>query len=191
MKTKFMAVMGPSGVGKSTIMHELEKLDRRFVLIKTHVTRLLRAGETDRVSLTLEELEAMRAKGEVIRVNRIYGTYFAALPWKPIKKAFAKGMFPMCDYKIPYVADLSAELSGALFSVYLLPTSFDSIRARMLKSWGKVDEARMAEDQKEVQSLDTKYPGLIDFKIYSEEGQVRRVAEEIYYAYLKSLVRPK
>ena len=35
-----------SGVGKSTIMHELQKIDKRFVLIKTHVTRPLRENET-------------------------------------------------------------------------------------------------------------------------------------------------
>jgi len=187
METKFMAVMGPSGVGKSTIMHELQNMDPRFILIKTHVTRPLRPGETDRVSLTLPQLKSMRRRHEVLQINHIYSSYYAALPARPIREALSSGMFPMCDYKVPFAPALKEELSGDLFCVYLLPPDFGAIRERMGKSWGKANEARIEEDRLEIESLDTKYAGLIDLKIVSEEGQIPRVAADICRAYLRSL----
>jgi guanylate kinase len=190
MQSKFMAVLGPSGVGKTTIMHELRKLDNRFVLIKTHVTRPLRPGETDRVSLSLPELKEMRRKGEALQLNNVYGSYYAALPLKPIKEAISAGMFPMCDYKIPFAADLKKELSGALFCVYLIPPSFDAIKGRLEKDGRISDEVRIGEDKKEVSELDAKYGKLIDLKIVAEEGQVGKIAEKIRSAYLVSIENP-
>jgi guanylate kinase len=187
MQPKFMAVMGPSGVGKSTVMRKLESIDGRFILIKTHVTRLLRTGETDRVSLPLEELMAMRRKGEALQVNHIYGSYYAALPKMPIQEALSKSRFPMCDYKIPAAADLRRELSGAVFGVYLIPPSIDMIRARLERAGRVADPIRLDEDSREVLMLDTAYRNQVDLKIVAEEGAVDKIAEKIRDAYLDSI----
>ncbi len=187
MQTKFMAVMGPSGVGKSTIMHELQKLDSRFVLIKTHVTRPLRPGERDRVSLSLPELKEMRRRGEALQINHIYGAYDAALPKKPIEKAMEAGLFPMCDYKIMYAAELKAELSGELFCIYLLPPNPTAIISRLEKAGRKIETTRLLEDSKEIASLETIYESMVDLKIVNREGEADKVAREIRLAYLKAL----
>ena len=186
MQPKFIAVMGPSGVGKSTLMHELRTMDSRFVLIQTHVTRMLRPGETDRVSLPYRDLLEMRKKGEVLQLNDVYGNYYAALPVGQIRDAFLNGQFPMCDYKIPFVADLKTEI-GSVFCVYVLPPNFAALAERLKSAGRNVDESRSAEDALEIRNLDTKYAGLIDLKIVNEDGRQREVAEAIRSAYLKSI----
>ena len=136
----------------------------------------------------------MRVNGMALQINHIYQSYSAALPWIPIRDALAAGKFPMCDYKVSYVADLRTELSDlldrkpseVLFCVYILPPTIDILRKRMKEAWGEVKEARIEEDCKEVESLET-YAKQIDFKIISEEGKQEEAAQKIREAYLKSL----
>jgi guanylate kinase len=188
MQTKFLVLMGPSGVGKNTIMHLLSEIDDRFVEVKPHVTRPLRPGENDRVSLPLEVLQEMRKRGEATQINHVYGTYYAALPKKMIIESLGSGKFPMVDYKIPFLAELKEEFPGRVFCVYLLPPSFDAIKGRLEKAGRRADEVRMTEDKKEVLELDAKYGKLIDLRLVAEEGAVNKIAEKIRHAYLESII---
>jgi guanylate kinase len=187
MKSKFLIVMGPSGVGKNTIMHALQGIDSRFVQIKPHMTRPLRPGETDRVFLPMETLQEMRKMDEATQINHIYGTYYSVLPKKIIKDELKAGNFPMVDYKIPFVAELAKEFPGSLFCVYILPPSFDAIVEWLSKAGRPADPQRLDEDEKEIDKLDSEYADLIDLRIMNEEGEVRKVAEQIYKSYLASL----
>ena len=187
MKTKFLVMMGPSGVGKNTLMHELQEIDRRFVQVRPHVTRPLRIGETERVSISLSEMEAMRRRGEATQINNIYGLYSAVLPKKTIEDALVNNLFPMVDYKIQFVTQLATEFRGRLFCVYLLPPSVDAIQKRLQRIGRTLEPERVAEDTAEVANLD-KYSGLINLKIVNEEGLPRKVAEQICEAYLRAVV---
>jgi guanylate kinase len=187
MKTKFLAMMGPSGVGKNTIMNELVRMDPGFVVIKTHVTRPLREGETDRVSLSIEKLREMRRRDEVLPINPIYSAYYAALPRKPIERAFEEGKYPMCDYKIAFAEDLKNELEGALFCVYLLPPNPTTTVRRLEAAGRKANQTRLIEDSKEMMQLSTKYKGLVDLVIVNPDGKVEETAKAIRKAYLNSL----
>jgi guanylate kinase len=188
MKTKFMAVTGPSGVGKTTIIRELLRQDQRFVQIKTYATRPLRPGETDRFSLPLPELEAMHKRGEVLQPRPIYGgSYFAALPWTPIRAAFAEGKFPVCNYTVLSIKDLGQELGSAPFCVYIMPPDFDTIIMRLERDGRKPDPFRMEEDKQEIGELETRYKEQVSFKIVNEEGKISEVAEEICKAYLRTI----
>ena len=40
---------------------------------------------------------------------------YAALPRRPIELAFKVGNFPMCDYKIPFAAELRNDLTARFF----------------------------------------------------------------------------
>jgi hypothetical protein len=99
----------------------------------------------------------------------------------------ANELFPMVDYKIPFVSQLFEEFPDRVFSVYLLPPSFEIIRGRMERIGRQLEPARIAEDTKEVAELD-KYGGLISMRIVNEEGLSRKVAEDIYRAYLRSII---
>ncbi len=187
MKTNFLAVMGPSGSGKTTLMHELVRMDSNFVLIKTHVTRPLREGEYDRVSLPIAKLKEMRRKGEVLQINPIYGSYYAALPKKPIERALAAGKYPMCDYKISFAEELKTELDGAVFCVYVLPPSPEALVKRIEAAGRKVEAARLLEDSREMMEISVKYKKLVDFVIVNEDGKAEETARAIRKAYLDSL----
>lgn len=188
MQTKFLVMMGPSGVGKNTIMHQLTELDGRFVQIKPHVTRELRPGETDRVRVPIERLEGMRRNGEATKVNRIYGSYYSALPKRDIDGALTGERFPMVDYKVSLLlSDLEIEYPKRLFRVYLLPPEFEQLNKRLEGAGRKADPVRSEEDRLELENLDRDYGGLIDFRIVNEEGKEREVAEEIRRQYLAAL----
>ncbi|MBI2459148.1 MAG: hypothetical protein HYV53_01175 [Parcubacteria group bacterium] len=57
--SKFLLLLGPSGVGKSAIIDELSKFDNRFVYISPYMTRPLRLGEKNKVAVSDEQMDEM------------------------------------------------------------------------------------------------------------------------------------
>ena len=98
---KFLLLLGVSGVGKTSIIKELLKLDDRFIYISPWITRPLRAGETDKVSVTEEDLQRLLSAGEILAVNDIYGIRYGT-PKQPIKDAFEQGQFPLLPIREDY-----------------------------------------------------------------------------------------
>ena len=67
--SKFLLLLGPSGVGKSAIIDELSKLDSRFVYISPYMTRPLRVGERNKVAISDKQMDKMWARGELLSVG--------------------------------------------------------------------------------------------------------------------------
>ena len=65
-----LLVCGVSGVGKTTIIKELVRRDGDICYIKPYTTRLLRDGETDKVSITDERMRELAEREQVIE-NRL------------------------------------------------------------------------------------------------------------------------
>ncbi|MBU4010588.1 MAG: guanylate kinase, partial [Proteobacteria bacterium] len=63
MLSKFLLLLGVSGVGKSTLIRELKRLDERFIYISPYMTRPLREGESDKIEVSNEEMDLMISKG--------------------------------------------------------------------------------------------------------------------------------
>jgi len=75
---KLLLLLGPSGVGKSTIIKDMLARDRRFVYVTPYMTRPLRKGETDKISISDAELDTMIAGNQFWSVNTLYGVRYAS-----------------------------------------------------------------------------------------------------------------
>jgi len=69
MLTKFLLLLGVSGVGKSTIIEALRKIDNRFVYISPYITRMLRDGEKDKIFVADSAMDETNKRGEFLVVN--------------------------------------------------------------------------------------------------------------------------
>ncbi|MGP6087183.1 phosphonate metabolism protein/1,5-bisphosphokinase (PRPP-forming) PhnN [Antarctobacter jejuensis] len=63
MAGRFIAVVGPSGVGKDSVMAALVARDPRFVLAKRVITRPAEAGGENHTPATPEHFEALKESG--------------------------------------------------------------------------------------------------------------------------------
>lgn len=184
--SKFLLLLGPSGVGKSVIIDELCRLDSRFVYISPYMTRSSREGETKKVSISGEQMDAMWNRGEILVINELYGIRYAT-PLLPIVEALASGNFPTLDWPISKIGVMTQTFPDQLHIVYILPPSIDVIRQRLAKDRRDTDGRRLQSAQEELDAYESsRYIGICDFEIVSEENQMPKIAHAIYTSYLKS-----
>ncbi len=185
--SRFMLLLGPSGVGKSAVIDELSKLDDRFVYICPYMTRPLREGERNKVSVSRSQMDAMSQRGELLVVNELFGGILYGTPRLPIEAALSAEKFPVLDWPIDRLSIMKQAFPGQLFSIYVSPPSLDVLRQRLGKDGRDADGARFASAQKELERFwALGYVGDYDYEIVSQEGQISRIAQAIFTNYIQS-----
>lgn len=169
----FLAIIGASGAGKSTIIEELEKTGR-YEYIRPLTTRPARPGETHKVSVPDEEFHRLRKEGGLFCVNQVYGNWYA-YPRSIVQRILREGKTPVCDLIIDAIDSLRSEVPDMqVVTIYIMPPSLEELRARLEKS-GRFNEARFMKDQADMQRAKT-VPGIDHFVV---NDSVQRAAQEI------------
>ncbi|MEK7140369.1 MAG: orotidine-5'-phosphate decarboxylase [Patescibacteria group bacterium] len=185
-RSKFLLLLGVSGVGKSTLIGELRKIDERFVYISPFMTRELRPGETDKIPITMEQMSEMEAAGKFLVVNDLYDARYAT-PREPVERAFTEGKFPLLDWPITRFSVMSQSFPGRLFSVYIEPQSREMLRARLADGRDQ-DGRRLAEGFAEIDLVHSgACDDLIDCCITSVDDDPASRARSIYESYLRAV----
>lgn len=183
--SKFLLLLGPSGVGKSSIIEELIRLDSRFVYISPFMTRPLREGEKNKISVSGEEMDEMSERGEFLVINELYGVRYAT-PRQPIEQALKDDNFPVLDWPIGRVSVMTEAFPNQLYIVYISPPSIEALQQRLARDDRDTDGHRLRSAREELEALESsRHAGIYDFEIVSEENQVPKVAQMIYANYLR------
>jgi len=184
--SKFLLILGPSGVGKSSIIQELCLLDDRFLYISPFTTRPLREGEVDKVHIGDGEMSAMDKEGAFLAVNQLYGTRYAT-PKAPVVEALRTGNFPILDWPVSQMETMEAAFPGKLYAVYILPPSAEVLADRLRRDGRDVTGDRLQKGIEELVAYENSdYEGLYEYCIVSEESNIMNVAKAIYDRYLRS-----
>lgn len=186
--SKFLLLLGPSGVGKTTIIHELRQLDNRFVYISPYMTRPLREGEKDKVPVSGKQMDEMQNRGELLAINQLFDGIRYGTPRAPIAEALAKDQFPVLDWPIEKIDVMTQAFPGQLYVVYVSPPSIEILRQRLALDGRDKAGIRLQNARKELEAYwSASYDGVCDFEIISENGHVLKIAYAIYTRYLASL----
>ena len=180
----FLLIMGPSGTGKSTIINYLKQRDSRFIYVSPFTTRNLRDGETDKIHLSLEEIELLDKEGKLLTVNNCYGIYYAT-PKCTIDEALAAQNFPVLDWPIEKLEIMNTYYSNQLYKVYVEPDNLDELAQRLLHDNRDANGKRYEAGTAEINKLKAgDYDNLIDLRIVNKKNTADIVAEEIYQQFL-------
>lgn len=184
-RSKFLLILGVSGVGKSAIIRELRKLDSRFVCISPYMTRTLRPDETDKVSIDDGALDEMSRNNQLLVVNELYGVRYAT-PRQPIERAFREDRFPLLDWPVDRLEVMQQEFPDRLFRVYIEPPDIDSLKRRLADGRDPTEQ-RLDAAKAEITTLASgAHDSAIDYRTVNRDGEVDAIANEIYQAYLKT-----
>lgn len=185
-RSKFLLVLGVSGVGKSTIIQELQGLDSRFVYISPFMTRALRSGEKDKIPVSDAELDEMEKQGKLVAVNELYGVRYAP-PRESIEQAIREERFPVLDWPIERLSVMQRAFPNKLFRAYIEPPDITALRRRLADGRDS-EEKRFHAATNELDALRRgSYDNLIDYRATNREGDVGSVARALYAMYLKSM----
>ncbi len=185
MGAKFLLLLGPSGVGKSSIVALLRKLDDRFVYISPYITRKLRMGERDKVAVSNKKLDKLVRDKKILVVNELYGIRYAT-PREPIQRAFAEGKFPLLDWPIHRVDVMEQNFPERLFRIYV-ETDITTL-TRRLEDGRDPDAKRLAAGIAELGQLyGGEFDRHIDYRVINTNGSADAVAHVIYKEYLRAI----
>lgn len=180
---KFLLLLGPSGVGKSTIIRHLSEMDSRFVYVSPYTTRDLRPGEKDKVHVSLEKIEHLEKTGKLLTINKIYGIYYAT-PKDTIDLALASGKFPILDWPVDKMEVMLKNYKGKLFAVYVEPDSLDELQWRLSQDGRDKEGKRFSAGKEELHKYYLgEFDEVINLKILNKQGADKEVAAKIYHGF--------
>lgn len=185
--TKFLLLLGPSGVGKSRIIWALKELDRRYCYISPYTNRRLREGETDKVYVGDAEMDRMAAAGEFLVINEKFG-YRYATPRSPILAAFADGRFPLLDWPVDRFGIMRDGFPNRLYAAYVRPPSLEVLADRLRADGRDPEGVRLREAATELErERSGEYASFCDLVVVNRDGAVAKVARTVHENYLRSL----
>lgn len=154
-----LVVSGPSGVGKTTIVHRLlERLDGVFSISAT--TRPRSDREVDGVDyhfLDEPTFQQWIDEGRFLEHAQVFGRSWYGTPREPIEAEIAEGRLVLLDIDVQGATQVRDAMPDA-FGIFILPPDEDTLLAR-LRARGREDEAtierRFAEARHEMETART------------------------------------
>ncbi len=149
-----VVISGPSGVGKTTIVHVVkERLGGEFSVSAT--TRPQSDQEehgVDYLFLKEDAFQAMVDAGEFLEYARVFGKHSYGTPRGPVEDALAQGALIILDIDVQGGIQVRKSMPEA-YMIFILPPGDEEL-LRRLRGRGRDDEqaiqARFAEAKKEI-----------------------------------------
>jgi guanylate kinase len=131
---RLVVLAGPSGVGKSSVVHELRRLYPDLWFSVSATTRDQRPGERDGVDyrfVTADEFDGMIERGDLLEWAEIHrGTHRSGTPRAPIEERLAAGLPALVEVDLQGARNLRVTMPEALL-VFISPPSWEALVERL------------------------------------------------------------
>ena len=155
-----VAVSGPSGVGKGTVLARVEELMEQAAPGSVGhsisvTTRAPRGQEKDGVEYyfrTKEQFEQMIADGKIVEYDKYVDNYYGT-PSEPLEKMIAKGQDVLFDITIEGSLALDRKFGDDAATIFILPPSMDVLEQRLRGRGTETEEKiqlRLAQARNEI-----------------------------------------
>lgn len=128
-----LVISGPSGVGKTTITHEVERrLDGVFSISVT--SRPQTAADRDGVDyhfMSAIEFLKLRDAGSLLEWADVFGNYYGT-PRKPVQEAMAQGKLVILEIDVQGAIQVKENMPDA-FALFIEPPSEEVLLGRLQK----------------------------------------------------------
>ena len=188
-----IALSGPSGVGKGTVITKVREIAPQLRHSVSITTRPPRAGEVEGVDYyftTNAHFEEMLAGGEILE-HDIYCDHYYGTPKAPLIKCIEQGLDVIMDITVPGSIAVMERFPEAV-SVFLLPPSFQELKRRL--SCRGTETLEIQEKRLENAVLEIRKARLFEYVLVNDdlEKTARRIlaiaeAERYRYKRLKGI----
>lgn len=181
--------IGPSGVGKSTIVHALfEKYPGIFAFSVSHTTRKPRVGEVDGKDyhfVTIEDMEKRIGAGEFIEYAKVHGNYYGTSR-QGVKDVIANGQICVLDIDVQGARQLRMDKTKNFecTTFFIDPPSTEELSKRLHGRGTDPEETIQLRLKNSLQEIEaSKEPGLIDHRVVNDSleecvAQIDKVLED-------------
>lgn len=131
-KGKLVILSAPSGCGKTTISHYLEK-DSKFLKSISATTRVPRPDEkhgVDYYFITKEEFQNKINDGKFVEYAKYQGCFYGT-PIDTLEDAISKGYFVLLVIEVKGALQIMEKFPNAI-SIFILPPDMQTLKKRLL-----------------------------------------------------------
>ena len=129
---RLFLVTAPSGAGKSSLVNALLKMEPDIKLSISHTTRAPRPGEENGREyhfVTVEEFEAMKARGEFLESALVHGNYYGtSRVWIEEQMKIGNDVLLEIDWQ---GARQGRERFAGTVGIFILPPSIEALEWRL------------------------------------------------------------
>ncbi|MBT5582560.1 MAG: guanylate kinase [Phycisphaerales bacterium] len=149
-----LVVSGPSGVGKTTIVHRVrERLGGQFsVSATTRPKSLAEVNGEDYLFVSPSEFERLKSNDAFLEHAEVFGRHAYGTPREPVENALRDGDLILLDIDVQGAIQIREHMPSA-YMIFILPPSDEELRHR-LETRGREDEdaiaRRFAEARREI-----------------------------------------
>ena len=177
-----VAVSGPSGVGKGTVLARVEELMEKAnpgsvghsISVTTRAPRGTEQDGVEYYFRTTEEFEQMIKDGRIVEYDRYVDNYYGT-PSEPLEKMLTKGQDVLFDITIEGSLALNRKFDIDTVTIFILPPSMEELENRLRGRGTETDEKirlRMEQARNEI-----KRAGEFEYIITNDD--VERAAGDI------------
>ncbi|MBD3269989.1 guanylate kinase [Candidatus Peregrinibacteria bacterium] len=188
---KLFLIIGPSGVGKGTVIEFLRKKlpDLKFVLSAT--TREPRSGEKDGEIyhfISKNEFEKGIENGDFLEWAKVHGKNYYGILKGPVMESLRKGENVLREVDMQGLHSIKKIIPEEnTVSVFLKPESMSDLKIRINRR-GKLPEEevqrRMESAKKEMSQMNS-----TDYQVFSREGGIDELNQEILSIFRKEMTK--
>jgi len=142
---QLVVLVGPSGVGKGTIVSWITEHDPRFVVSVSATTRAPRTGESEGIHyffVTDQRFDQLVRGGELLEWASVHGQHRYGTPREAVEAQMDEGLHVILEIDIQGARQVKRAMKSAV-SIFVAPPSFDELERR-LTSRGTENEAERA-----------------------------------------------
>lgn len=172
-------IVGPSGVGKSTIIEQIDALFPQLERFKTTTTRAPRHTADDRYHfVSRDEFEQMVGRDEFLEWTETHGNLYGT-ERRVIQDILDRGKYPFPSNAIDIKGvEAYRQAFPNLLAIFIAYDSLDQLPDRIRKTRPETTEEeitkRMATAKQEMASIDH-----FDHVVYNHEGKVDQATCEV------------
>lgn len=187
---KLILIVGPSGVGKGTVINYLKKKFPDFLYPVSCTTREKRPNEKEGDVYSFipkEEFKKGIKEGKFLEYAIVHGDNYYGTMKEPIMKALEARRTVLREIDIQGLQSIRKQIiKEKLLSIFLYVPTWDILKARILKRYSEESEESL-NNRKISFEREMKQKDICDYKVESVEGKIEGVVKEVEEIIRKAL----